>query len=166
MKSKILTISYNGLVDIFKIGRLSLTSGRWLVSMTKLALRIEHANNTMPANSMLSVFWSLSSVGAFLLFCRGWSKMQKTAKKCKNSHVFDKKRGLKTSTPVENVRQIDFFLQNKPNFPNFSPENKDFTKKQTQYKPNSNPILAQNRRWQTHSYLSRRLSKIYYKKVL
>jgi len=44
------------------------------------------------------------------------------------------------STPVENVRQIDFFLQNKPNFPHFSTENKDYAKKQTQYKPNSNPI--------------------------
>jgi len=33
-------------------------------------------------------------------------------------------------------------MQNKPNFPLFSPENEDFTKKQTQFKPNSNPIKA------------------------
>jgi uncharacterized protein YgiM (DUF1202 family) len=44
------------------------------------------------------------------------------------------------STPVENIRQIRLFMQNKPNFPHFSSENDDFAKKQTQYKPNSNPI--------------------------
>jgi hypothetical protein len=33
-------------------------------------------------------------------------------------------------------------MQNKPNFPHFSPENDDFAKKQTQFKPNSNPIKA------------------------
>jgi len=33
-------------------------------------------------------------------------------------------------------------MQNKPNFPRFSIKNKDFTKKQTQFKPNSNPIKA------------------------
>jgi hypothetical protein len=47
------------------------------------------------------------------------------------------------STIVENVRQINLFLQNKPNFRPFRPENEDFTEKQTQYKPNSKPILAQ-----------------------
>jgi len=46
------------------------------------------------------------------------------------------------STVVENIRQINLFMQNKPNFPHFSPENEDFTKKQTQFKPNSNPIKA------------------------
>jgi len=40
------------------------------------------------------------------------------------------------STLVEKVRQIRLFMQNKPNFPRFSPENKDFTKKQIQFKPN------------------------------
>jgi hypothetical protein len=39
------------------------------------------------------------------------------------------------STPVENVRQIGSFMQNKPNFPRFSPKNDDLTKKQTQTKP-------------------------------
>jgi hypothetical protein len=33
-------------------------------------------------------------------------------------------------------------MQNKPNFPLFSPKNEDFFKKQTQFKPNSNPIKA------------------------
>jgi len=33
-------------------------------------------------------------------------------------------------------------MQNKPNFMRFLPENNDFTKKQTQFKPNSNPIKA------------------------
>ena len=46
------------------------------------------------------------------------------------------------STSVENVRQINFFMQNKANFPHFSPKNEDFAKKQTQYKPNSNPNKA------------------------
>jgi hypothetical protein len=47
------------------------------------------------------------------------------------------------STPVENIRQINLFLQNKPNFPHFSLENEDFAKKQSQFKPNSNPIQTQ-----------------------
>jgi len=46
------------------------------------------------------------------------------------------------STPVENVRQIRLFMQNKPNFPHFSLKNDVFSKKQTQFKPNSNPIKA------------------------
>jgi len=46
------------------------------------------------------------------------------------------------STKVENIRQIRLFMQNKPNFLYFSPENDDFTKKQTQFKPNSKPIKA------------------------
>jgi hypothetical protein len=33
-------------------------------------------------------------------------------------------------------------MQNKPNFPHFSAKNDDLTKKQTQFKPNSNPIKA------------------------
>ena len=40
-----------------------------------------------------------------------------------------------SSTPVENVRQIDLFMQNEPNFPHFSPENEDSTKKRTQNEP-------------------------------
>jgi hypothetical protein len=31
-------------------------------------------------------------------------------------------------------------MQNKPNFPYFSPENEDYAEKQTQFKPNTNPI--------------------------
>jgi hypothetical protein len=46
------------------------------------------------------------------------------------------------STYVENIRQINLFLQNKPNFPHFSPENEDCAKKQTQFKPNTKPIKA------------------------
>jgi hypothetical protein len=34
-------------------------------------------------------------------------------------------------------------LQNKPNFPHFWLKNKDLPKKQTQFKPNSNPIQTQ-----------------------
>jgi len=33
-------------------------------------------------------------------------------------------------------------MQNKPNFPYFSPGNEDYAKKQTQFKANSNPIKA------------------------
>jgi len=43
------------------------------------------------------------------------------------------------------------FMQNKPNFPLFSPKIEDFIKKQTQFKPNSNPILAQKSGWQTQT---------------
>ena len=78
-----------------------LTGGRRLDSMTKLALRLEPTENTMPANSVK-------------IRANQWLKMKKTAKKCKNSYVFDKKRGSKTSTKVENVRQISFSMQNKP----------------------------------------------------
>ena len=45
------------------------------------------------------------------------------------------------STPVENIRQISLFMQNKPNFPHFSPENEDYAKN----KPNSNPIQTQSK---------------------
>jgi len=55
------------------------------------------------------------------------------------------------STVVENIRQIRLFMQNKPNFPHFSLENEDFAKKQTQFKPNSNPILAQKSGWQSQT---------------
>jgi hypothetical protein len=95
---------------------------------------------------------------------------QKTAKKCKNSYVFDKKRGSKTSTPVKNVRQISFFMQNKPNFKNIkigvspfetskyqilsawrgektNPIQTQLKPKQSQYKPN--PRKAKNE----HKYL-------------
>jgi hypothetical protein len=34
-------------------------------------------------------------------------------------------------------------MQNKANYIRFSPENDDFTKKQTQFKANSNPIQSQ-----------------------
>jgi hypothetical protein len=50
--------------------------------------------------------------------------------------------GSTQSTSVENVRQINLFLQNKPNFPHFSPKNEDFTKKQTQNKPNQSQFWA------------------------
>jgi hypothetical protein len=46
------------------------------------------------------------------------------------------------STPVENIRQIDLFMQNKPNFHPFRPKNDDLSEKQTQFKPNSKPILS------------------------
>ena len=36
----------------------------------------------------------------------------------------------------EYVRIYKLFMQNKANFMRFSPENADFTKKQTQFKPN------------------------------
>ena len=55
------------------------------------------------------------------------------------------------STGVENIRQIRLFMQIKPNFPHFSPENEDCAKKQTQFKPNSNPILAQKSGWQSQT---------------
>jgi hypothetical protein len=53
------------------------------------------------------------------------------------------------STYVENIRQINLFLQNKPNFPHFSPENEDFAKKQSQFKPNFGPISRVSKAKQT-----------------
>ena len=47
------------------------------------------------------------------------------------------------STTVEKPLQIHLFMQNEPNFPHFSPENEYYTKKRTQFKANSNPILGQ-----------------------
>ena len=41
-----------------------------------------------------------------------------------------------TNKFVRNFQQI---MQNEPNFPRFSPENDDFTKKRTQFEPNTNP---------------------------
>jgi len=38
------------------------------------------------------------------------------------------------------VRIYKLFMQNKANFMRFSPKNDDFTKKQSQFKPNSKPI--------------------------
>ena len=35
---------------------------------------------------------------------------------------------VRSSTPVENVRQIDLFMQNEPKFPHFSPKNDDLKK--------------------------------------
>jgi hypothetical protein len=50
------------------------------------------------------------------------------------------------STEVENVRQIRLFLQNKPNFSAFFTQKPRFHKKtnpiQTQFEPNSKPILG------------------------
>jgi hypothetical protein len=54
MRYEIQIIPCYGLAGIFKIGRLSLTSGRRPVSMTELALRVETAENTMIANSLKS----------------------------------------------------------------------------------------------------------------
>ena len=46
------------------------------------------------------------------------------------------------STLVERTLQIHLFMQNKPNFLHFSPENEDCAAKQTQFKPNSKPNKA------------------------
>jgi len=46
------------------------------------------------------------------------------------------------STRVENIRQINLFMQNKPNFPHFSAENDDFIKKQTQFKAKQTQFKA------------------------
>jgi hypothetical protein len=69
--------------------------------------------------------------------------MEKTVKNIENVVISVQKLTQIHSTGVENIRQINLFLQNKPNFPNFPPKNEDFAKKQTQFKPNSNPIQTQ-----------------------
>jgi hypothetical protein len=43
------------------------------------------------------------------------------------------------------AKKLTFFCKNKPNFRPFRPKNGDFTKKQTQLKPNSNPIKANSK---------------------
>ena len=68
--------------------------------------------------------------------------MKKTVKNIENAVIFVQKLTQIDSTIVENVRQISFFMQNKPNFPHFSPENEDCAIKQTQFKPNTKPIKA------------------------
>jgi hypothetical protein len=58
---------------------------------------------------------------------------------CKNS----KKIKKADKSKEKSIKNANIFCRNKPNFPRFTPENDDFTKKQTQYKPNSNPIQSQ-----------------------
>ena len=48
---------------------------------------------------------------------------------------------LGLSTFVENPLQIELFIQNKPNFMRFCPNNADFKKKRTQNKPNFRSCL-------------------------
>ena len=88
--------------------------------------------------------------------------MQKTAKNCKKSYVSDKENRANHSITVENARQINLFLQNKPNSPNVQlsltylstmnyvistsltkVKNKANSNPiQSQFKANSNPIKA------------------------
>ena len=68
--------------------------------------------------------------------------MEKTVKNIENVVISVQKLTQIHSTGVENIRQIHLFMPNKPNFPNFSPENADYAEKQTQFKPNTNPIKA------------------------
>jgi hypothetical protein len=68
--------------------------------------------------------------------------MKKPLKNMENIVISVQKLTQIHSTKVENIRQINLFMQNKPNFPHFSPKNDDFTEKQTQFKANSNPIKA------------------------
>ena len=53
-----------------------------------------------------------------------------------------------SSTSAERA-QKNLFMQNKPNFPRFCAKNEDFAQKQTQFKPNSNPIQTQSKPIQT-----------------
>jgi hypothetical protein len=52
---------------------------------------------------------------------------------------------------VEWVVWINSIIKNKPNFPHFSTQNDDFAKKQTQFKPNTKPILAYYEVWQSQN---------------
>jgi hypothetical protein len=77
--------------------------------------------------------------------------MEKTVKNIENVVISVQKPTQIHSTGVENIRQIRLFLQNKPNFPHFSTKNEDLTKKQSQFKPNSNPISPKAKN--EHKYL-------------
>jgi hypothetical protein len=70
--------------------------------------------------------------------------MEKTVKNIENVVISVQKLTQICSTPVENIRQINLFLQNKPNFPHFLPENEGFAKKQTQFKPNQSQFWPKN----------------------
>ena len=48
--------------------------------------------------------------------------------------------GYEIHSTKEYVRNYKQIMQNKPNFPHFSTKNKDYAKKQTQFKPNFGPI--------------------------
>jgi hypothetical protein len=74
-----------------------------------------------------------------------WLKMKKSLKNIENVVISVQKITQMRSTPVENVRQIRLFMQNKSNFLHFSPENEDFDKKQTQFKPNQSQFWPKNR---------------------
>ena len=62
---------------------------------------------------------------------------------CYVENIFGRQRRHRALQPaaVEWVVWIHSIIKNKPNFRRFSPENEDFTQKQTQFKANSNPIL-------------------------
>jgi hypothetical protein len=136
MKSKILAIPCNGLDGIFKIGRLSLTGSRRQVFTSKFTLKANPAKNTMPGKSA-------ESVKSVKIRANQWLKMKKSVKNIENVVISVQKLTQMASTGVENIRQIRLFMQNKPNFPHFSLKNDDFTKKQSQFKPNTNPIQTQ-----------------------
>jgi len=70
--------------------------------------------------------------------------MKKPVKNIENAVISVQKLTQIHSTGVENIRQISFFMQNKPNFPHFSTENKDFTKKQTQFKAKQSQFWPKN----------------------
>jgi hypothetical protein len=125
MKSKILAIPCNGLDGIFKIGRLSLTGSRRQVFTSKFTLKANPAKNTMPGKSA-------ESVKSVKIRANQWLKMKKSVKNIENVVISVQKLTQMAST-------IRLFMQNKPNFPHFSLKNDDFTKKQSQFKPNSNP---------------------------
>ena len=69
------------------------------------------------------------------------------------SMLYDKRYPLYAIISTNSyVRIYKPFMQNKPNFPYYSPENDDFTKKQTQLKPiqsQFNPIQSQFKPKQT-----------------
>ena len=58
------------------------------------------------------------------------------------------------STFVERTLQIHLFMQNEPNFRHFSPENDDYAKKRTQFKPNQSQFIKRQKMMQS-SYLQR-----------
>ena len=64
----------------------------------------------------------------------------------------EQSKASKRKPTKDYVRIYKLFMQNKPNFIRFSPENDDFTKKQTQLKPiqsQFNPIQGQFKPKQT-----------------
>jgi len=59
------------------------------------------------------------------------------------SSMMNYQYAIRSTLRKDQRAQKNLFMQNKPNFPRFCAKNEDFAQKQSQFKPNSNPIQSQ-----------------------